>query len=768
MDASAQPPNQQYRFADLVLDVGQYRVRRGDESIALAKLTFELLRVLVEAAPNLVTHAELAEKVWGPRHVVTPETLAKRVMLLRRALGDDADNPTYIEGVRQQGYRLVPTVEAMTAESQGDKLVSLRTANKRIYLAATIGVLVLATIFVAQNLLSTRSAITPASPNSVAVLPFVNLSGNAENEYFSDGLTETVLHMLAQNPNLRVVARTSSFAFKDRNMDVREISEQLGVAHVLEGSVQQDGSSIRVTTQLIRASDGMHLWSERYDRQLVDIFVIHDDIAVAVGSELSKSLVGNLQSAPPQGLATDNVDALDLYLQALPEFAVGSFESLQKADRLLKNALVQDPNFTDAKIKLAENYIRLFDTGVMPLETGLPIATALFEQALTERPGDPVARAYLAEIKVYRGADSGDIGVRIASVDEFRKIVDDAPNNLVARQLLARALSITLNFEDAIEEYQTALSIDPLNPETHYFLALTYRDMQNWESARREYKRSLELLPLQPSIASELAELNLVTGDAVGYVREMQDVIEMDPLDHEYPYAIAKMLYELELIDEGDRFAAQVLAIAPNSPAAQDLQIVRSIRADEPAASAAVARRLIGANADDRRNAWLRAFKHLVKTAIESDSLQSDLAFIDEQVPNFQNFANQEIPWKIRLARAQTLEIWTQMDTPEGLQARIEQILSEFEALDMPVSRVKIVNIDILLLQGRLEDAIHSARTDLFSESVLRHLAHKDRFVTPLYAEFAADPGIAADLDRWREDIATMREEVRVYLAENE
>ena len=154
----------------------------------------------------------------------------------------------------------------------------------------------------------------PADPlvndASVAVLPFVNLSANEVNDYFSDGLTETVLHMLAQTPNLRVVARTSSFAFKNKEMDIRDIAGDLGVAHVLEGSVQQVGDHIRITAQLIRASDGTHLWSEKYDRQLVDIFAIHDEIALAVGSQLSKSLIGNADSTVPKGLATRNLDAL--------------------------------------------------------------------------------------------------------------------------------------------------------------------------------------------------------------------------------------------------------------------------------------------------------------------------------------------------------------------------------------------------------------------------------------------------------------------------
>ena len=189
---------------------------------------------------------------------------------------------------------------------------------------------------------------------SVAVLPFINMSGDKENEYFSDGLTETLLHMLAQLPDLRVAARTSSFAFKGKDMGIVEISETLGVAHILEGSVQKSGNRVRITAQLIRAEDGFHVWSQNYDRTLDDIFAIQDEIANDVASALDASLLGG--GIVIHNVETTNVSAYEAYLKGLEQQAANSYASLPKAQSLFKEALAADPQFVDAKLALARNY----------------------------------------------------------------------------------------------------------------------------------------------------------------------------------------------------------------------------------------------------------------------------------------------------------------------------------------------------------------------------------------------------------------------------
>ena len=635
----------------------------------------------------------------------------------------------------------------------------------------TIAAVLAATALLAWTKFGTESDIIgdPAAfEASVAVLPFVNMSGNEENEYFSDGLTENLLHMLAQIPELRVSARTSSFAFKNRNLDVREIAGQLSVAHILEGSVQRVGNNVRITAQLIRASDGTHLWSNKYDRTLDDIFAIHDEIASAVGAELSKSILGSGNLTIPEGLATTNIEAFDLYLRALPEMAIASFESLRNAEELLKNALRKDPTFTDAKALLASNYVTLADTGAMDFDVGIVQAATLYEQVLTEQPGNAGARAFFLILEVQEAMNRGDIGARAAAIENFLELVIDAPNDVEARTFYAQILGHNSMHDKAIEQYQVAIRLDPLNSLPREMLAGVYTGLRQWEKARKELERSLEIEPRQPNIVAALAPIILRTGDAVGYVRQMQQASELDPLDYELPYAVAEILYELELIDEGDRYGSQVTAIAPNSPAAQALKIDRAIRADSESESLAVARQLIRDDADDRRHAWIRAFRHLMLTAVLRGRIQDELEFVQEYRPEFADWENKSVSWKVGLGRAQTLEIWRDLDTEQGVLDRVDVIVKAFAELNLPLSRVPIVHIDVLLLQGYLEEAIDAALTNLFSHSVLEHLNIKDRFVTPLYADFVADPRIAAALKRWDEEVVTSREEVREYLANSE
>jgi hypothetical protein len=265
----------------------------------------------------------------------------------------------------------------------------------------------------------------------------------------------------------------------------------------------------------------------------------------------------------------------------------------------------------------------------------------------------------------------------------------------------------------------------------------------------------------------ELGGISLKAGNAVDCVRRFQEAFKLDPLDHETPYAIAQLLYELELIEEGDRFRSRVLAIAPESPAADALTIVRAIRADTEAEGLAVARQLIRDDADDRRRAWIRAFRHLMLTAVRRGRTREEMNFVEEFLPYFSDFDNPAGGWKVRLGRAHTLEIWRDLESDAGVLRRVTHVEQGFSQLNLSLSRVPHVQIDVLLLRGDLEGAIDAALTHLFSQSVLDHLDIKDRFVTPLYAEFVADPRIAEAMEQWDGEYIQAREDVREYLAES-
>lgn len=635
-----------------------------------------------------------------------------------------------------------------------------QTGNRRLNLIAT-ALLCAAVILFAYD----KWWPDEVSDPSVAVLPFVNMSGLEQNEYFSDGLTETLLHVLAQNSELRVASRTSIFALKGKNRDIRDIALDLGVAHVLEGSVQRDGDKVRITAQLIRASDGSHLWSAKYDRTYDDIFAIHDEIAAAVGRELSNSLLVAGPTTSPEGLTTRNIEAFDLYLQALPEMATASYSSFQKAEELLKSALAKDPGFTDAKLRLAENFVSRGDTGAMAMDAALANATRLFEQVLAEQPGNVTARSFMVRLKLYEELTAGNLAARSNAVEQLFELVREAPANITARLHLGHILGSRDN-DAALEQFRIAADLDPLNPYPHEKLAQVYMAMRDWASARKELRRSLELQPLQPNIELLFAAVSRGAGDAVELISHLQKGIQMDPLDQDIPFQIAELLYELELIDAGDRFRSQVESISPTSPVVPTLEIVRAIRADSEAESLLVARRMIRNDVDNRHNAWHRAFRHLMHTAVMRGRTADEFAFISEYVPGLADFDNGTVPWKAGVARAQSLEIWRDMDSDDGVLQRINAVLQAFDDIQLGVEKVPVVNIDILLLRGEFEAAVHAALNDLFSHSVLEHLDIKDRFATPLYADFVEDPRIAAALQRWDDELVQARENVRQYLAD--
>ena len=254
-----------FRIGDLTLDTGQRLLLRDSKPIPLGRLTYRLLLTLVEAAPNMVSHDELIDSVWGGRSV-SPETISQRIKLLRDALSDDPHNPRYLELVRGQGYRLLPRVEVLPNESPARHrprwLVPIGTAIS-LAAAAAIGFWIV-----------TAQTDAVRESTSIAVLPFADLSPARDQQYLADGIAEEILNLLSKATTLRVIARTSSFSFRGKEADVRRIAEALGVTHVLEGSVRKEGDRIRVTVRLVDASDGSRLWSESYDQEVGQVLAI--------------------------------------------------------------------------------------------------------------------------------------------------------------------------------------------------------------------------------------------------------------------------------------------------------------------------------------------------------------------------------------------------------------------------------------------------------------------------------------------------------------
>ncbi|MCG6988230.1 MAG: tetratricopeptide repeat protein [Gemmatimonadetes bacterium] len=326
-----------------------------------------------------------------------------------------------------------------------------------------------------------------AGPRSIAVLPFVNMSDDKENEYFSDGMTEEILNALTKVPDLRVASRTSSFAFKGKVQDVLEIADELRVDTVVEGSVRKVQNRVRVTAQLIDADDGYHLWSETYDRDLEDIFKVQDEIAHSIVDALKLELVGEEKErlVSPE---TEDVEAYTLYLKGRFFFNRYQETDLRRSLDHYAQALAHDPSYGRAYAGMADTWMQLADDWVAP-ETAYPEAKTAAEKAI--ELDDRLAEAHTARGKVLGWFEWDFDGAELA----LRRAVASNPRYADAHWGLASILPSNGQLDAAIEEARTALSLDPLSGIFSYWLARFLYFARRYDEAREEATRAAELDP---------------------------------------------------------------------------------------------------------------------------------------------------------------------------------------------------------------------------------------------------------------------------------
>jgi TolB-like protein/tetratricopeptide (TPR) repeat protein len=364
------------------------------------------------------------------------------------------------------------------------------------------------------------TAVNAASVQSIAVLPFVNLSSDREQEYFSDGLSEELINLLAQVPELRVSARTSSFYFKGKTILVADVARTLGVANVLEGSVRKSGKTVRVSAQLVRADNGYPIWSATYDRPLTDIFKIQDDIASSVIGGLKVALLG----APlPRATRTASTEAYTIYLQATAlTYAGHGAADFARGRELLQHSLQLDPNFAPAWAALGANLdvdASLF--GSLPISQASAQAHVAIDRALRLDPN--LAEAHRALARVLFQLDWN----WEAAGPEIRQAIALEPGN-AENYRVASYLAMTLGrFDDALEMIQRAVVLDPLQAWSHLVTGyVTYR-MGKFDEADLAYRRALKLAPGSGKFHYVLGALLLARGSPQEALAEMQQ--ETDP-----------------------------------------------------------------------------------------------------------------------------------------------------------------------------------------------------------------------------------------------
>lgn len=666
-------------------------------------------------------------------------------------------------------YEITPDGIKREHEVVRDDSTEQHSARKLDYVtiaAVVVGIIFVATFSAKQADDETLVERVTASSASVAVLPFVNMSNETDNEYFSDGLTETLLHMLAQVPELKVAARTSSFAFKNTDTPIREIADALQVAHVLEGSVQRVGDRVRITAQLIRADDGFHVWSESYDRTLDDIFGIQDEIAGKVGGALSVSLLGAPADSAFAGVKTSSPDAYDLYLQAISERDTYSYGGLKAAERLLKGALTIDSEFLDAKAELANNYLYQVETGLMELSEAYPLIMATTQQVLQADPSNIMARA----IEIFADAglqtQQGVPQVAFDAIDELSALVEEDPRELQIRIFLMRLYQGTQQMDRALPLMQAALVLDPFNPRIHYELGSIHSALQQWDEARAALETSLKIEPSQPNAYANLAGVGMQTGDGLEYIQKFVKAVEVDPVDHELPGIIASFLYGLELVDEADDFRKRVLAIAPTSVIAYRLDLQRAMAIGDDEAATASARRAIEDDVEDRRFAYGGAAQYLLRRAAANGTVAEESAYLEEHAPGVLDLEGDAVPLKYRSVQFSAFDAWYTVLPQQEINRRIDYLYQLADTFGIDPNENAYAEFGALALRGESERAADVALERIFSQPVATNLGWEELLKQAQFSELVEDPRIQAAMQKWQKDENKLREQVRTWLAD--
>ena len=414
-----------FAFGDYRLDIERRELRRGGECVDLAPKVFDLLTFLVQHRDRVVTKDDLLQAVWGGR-IVSESALTTRINAVRRAIGDDGAAQRLVRTFARKGVRFIGEVAELPDLANPDAGDAPRPAPP-----------------------------LPDRP-SLAVLPFQNMCGDPEQEYFADGIVEEITTAIARFPWLLVIARNSAFTYKGKAIDVKQVARELGVRYVLEGSVRKAGNRVRITGQLIDAATGAHLWADRFDGSLDDIFELQDQVASRVVGVIEPTL-RLTESDRVSRKPTENLDAYDLYLRAVAQTYKRTEEGVAEVIRLARRALELDPAFVLAMARLANsrNMQRLrhwIPASGIEVEEGIHMA----RQALATDSDNPevlrLAGHALASL-------AGENATALTAID---RAIELNPNYAIAYS--SRALVLTwLNRPD--EAIAAAEPGDPLKPE---------------------------------------------------------------------------------------------------------------------------------------------------------------------------------------------------------------------------------------------------------------------------------------------------------------
>ena len=502
--ASAAELPAKLRVGDLTVDLDRRSVRRGKEPLDLTDRSFRLLESLLRHAPEVVSKDQLIAEVWDDA-VVSDETLAQRVRLLRQSLGDESQNPRYVASVRGRGYRLVST--ATNANTT--------PGRPRGSWAWFLGAAVLLSLAIGWKTLTGPGPVEQSPKADVlAVLPFVDLSADAGHQYFADGMQEELLSQLAAIDGLSIISRTSVERYRGTETGLPEIADQLGADAVIEGSVRVDADRMRVTVQLIDGTSDEHIWAENFDRRLSmqDIFELQSEVASQVAEALRLEYADF--EAPATGLPTDNIQAYDLYLLGRYHTFKQTREDLATGVTYLEQAIEIDPEFASAYASLGWAYSFLgSEYGAQLPEEMYPKAKEAALRALALDDSLPDARSLYADILTWYDWDFA------AAEREYQKSMELDPLNVLGYALF---LSTQTRHEEALVLIERRLDAHPNDPYVRINAGWRYLNAGLTDKAIEAALAASE----HPDSHSLLAISKIAQGDTAGAVQVREAAVE--------------------------------------------------------------------------------------------------------------------------------------------------------------------------------------------------------------------------------------------------
>jgi len=503
----------EFRVADWLVEPDLNRITKEGKTIRIEPKVIEVLVFLADHAGEVVSNKEIIRNVWAQTYI-SGDVLVYSISSLRRAFGDDPSNPRIIETIPRRGYRLVAPV--------------------------------------------TRLAAARPRP-SVAVLAFSDMSPEQDQGYFCDGMSEEIINSLTRLDGLRVVARSSSFAFKGRSQDVRTIGTSLGATAVLEGSVRKAGNQLRISVQLLNVEDGCHLWSERYDRELQDVFAIQEEIAHCVARalevELSEREVRSLAKFP-----TTNIEAYTFYIRGRQFFYQSKRKSIECAIEMFFHATARDPGYALAYAGMADCYSYLYMYFGADREN-MENARTMSQLALGLDP--ELAEAHVAvALAVSLSKDYAQ------AEKEFQAAIQLNPRLFEAYYFYARVCFVQGKMEEAIHHFEQAEQVKPEDLQSCSLVAFVSRSIGQTEKAEAAYRRTLAKIERHLELNPDDSRAFYLGATALSELGERDKCFEwakrsysLDPQDPYIVYGIACFHSRLGRIDEAlDYFEQAVRA----------------------------------------------------------------------------------------------------------------------------------------------------------------------------------------------------------------